>query len=83
MLSEPVEAEMAMPPIYTNTQEKRMGEADVEPSNRSSVATLAGDVDTFRSTSGDVESGKRDKVIVAFEPGTGENPREWSKAKKW
>jgi hypothetical protein len=57
---EPVEAEIARPPIFSSQQERQM-QSDVSAS----------------ASTADVEKGNE----VEFGPG--ENPKEWSKAKKW
>ena len=84
MINEPVEAEMAQPPIYTNKQEQQLVNRDVEtePSPSSSAPTLH-DGSPMSDVPFDVEAGKSEKVSVTFEPGAREDPREWSKAKKW
>lgn len=96
---EPVEAELARPPIFNERQEAILRDEDVEldraisrlnanadgatasPSTSetpSQTATL--NVAVF--TPAQLENGEK-RTIVTFEPGTRENPREWTKGRKW
>lgn len=77
---EPVEAEMAQPPIFTNKQEKILRDEDIElPNAISREGTV---VANGGPASPDVEKAGG-RIIVDFEPGAHEDPREWSKGKKW
>jgi hypothetical protein len=81
MPSEPLEAEFAFPPALSQAQEDEFRNLELEgPLSRLStkhttaVASLA-DIETDYKLKG--------VHIVSFEPGTGEDPREWSTRKKW
>ncbi|KAJ9098900.1 hypothetical protein QFC19_006239 [Naganishia cerealis] len=84
-MPEPIEAEFAQPPIFSSEQEKHLQHiprgdlADDPDLNASPTTTAAASV---HNTIGDVENGEK-VTIVEFTPGTGENPKEWSKGKKW
>jgi hypothetical protein len=73
---EPVEAELARPPIFTNAQEQVLRDENVE--TNSTISTVVGN---NRKPSDPEKAGGR--IIVDFEPGAGEDPREWGKGKKW
>jgi hypothetical protein len=70
-MTEPIEAEMAIPPIYTDEQESAIRDQDVEPP--STPDSGASQVNQ------DLEKGQGE--IVKFAPG--ESPRESSAGKKW
>ncbi|THV06107.1 MFS polyamine transporter [Dendrothele bispora CBS 962.96] len=81
MASEPVEAEFAHPPVLTRAQEDEYRELAQEgPLSRSSTVT-----DTFTPTLEVLKQtySKQGYKLVEFEKGKGEDPREWSKLKKW
>lgn len=87
---EPVEAEMAFPPIFNEKQERVLRDEEIEePEAIQRVAThhtqRSNSDATFVPTSAntDLEKGKDGKIIVSFEPGSGESPREWGKGMKW
>jgi hypothetical protein len=92
---EPVEAEFARPPIFNTAQERVLREEDVElgraisnlapPTNSVTSSNAPSQTATLHEepkTAGELERGEK-KIIVYFEEGAGENPREWSKGKKW
>ncbi|ESK91681.1 mfs polyamine transporter [Moniliophthora roreri MCA 2997] len=82
MPSEPIEAEFAAPPALSRTQEEEFRQLEQEghlhlPRNSSDIlhdASLKEVEAAFR---------KEGVKTVSFEPGTGEDPREWSKLRKW
>jgi hypothetical protein len=83
----PIEAELAVPPIYTDKQERAMqAEGTVPDSDTTDRASTASDT-TVTSWSPqhngavDVEKGPGAGEMVVFE--IGESPREWSAGKKW
>lgn len=66
-------------------QEDQLARA-ISPSRSESDATLTAVTSARhqRHTNGDVEqTGDEKIVIVGFEPGAGEDPKEWGKGKKW
>jgi hypothetical protein len=96
---EPVEAELARPPIFNDRQEAVLRDEDVEldraisrlnaNTNGSTASPSASETPSQTATLNEggltpaqLESGEK-KTIVTFEPGTRENPREWSKRRKW
>lgn len=88
MINEPIEAELARPPIFTDQQESQLRDQDEEGlhSPASPTPTLHNDTSTRHDVPqarADVEMGKGEKIVIHFDPGTGEDPRGWSKAKKW
>jgi hypothetical protein len=83
----PIEAEFANPPILTPELESHILHApigdlvddpDVEV-NLSPTTTIA---PSIHARTRDVETGEK-STLVEFEPGSGENPKEWSRAYKW
>jgi len=81
MASEPVEAEFAHPPALTREQEDEYRELAQEgPLSRS--ATI---IHPFSQTLDDLKHAytRQGYKVVEFEKGSGEDPREWSKGKKW
>jgi hypothetical protein len=90
-MPEPIEAEFANPPIFTDEQEKHIQHAPIGDLHDDPHATADPSPTTTAAPSvhqhtaahdGELEVGEK-FTLVEFEPGTGENPREWSKAKKW
>jgi hypothetical protein len=83
---EPVEAEFAYPPIFSNAQEEALREEDVEVLGRVTSAgdrrTSTGESTVIHRDPIDVEKAGG-RIIVDFEPGMGENPHEWGKGRKW
>jgi hypothetical protein len=89
MPSEPIEAEFAVPPALSLAQEEEFRQLEQEGPLHSSD-TLAngkshGKSHKKSSSLEDEEAAytKEGIKIVAFESGTGEDPREWSKFRKW
>ncbi|KAF9463757.1 MFS polyamine transporter [Collybia nuda] len=81
MPSEPLEAEFACPPALSRAQEDEFRNLEREgPLSRQStrhstaVASIADIEDEYKH---------RGVRVVTFDQGTGEDPREWSKGKKW
>lgn len=83
MINEPIEAEIARPSVYTDKQEHQLANRDLEPELSSSSTPTLHDGSPSSEAPFDVEQGSKEKVLVSFEPGAREDPREWSKAKKW
>ena len=83
MINEPVEAEISRPPVYTDKQERQLANQDLEPGSSSSSTPTLHDGSPSSEALFDVEQGRKEKVLVQFEPGAREDPREWSKTKKW
>ncbi|KAJ9123324.1 hypothetical protein QFC22_001523 [Naganishia vaughanmartiniae] len=85
-MPEPIEAEFAQPPIFTSEQEKHLQHlprgdlADDPDLNPSATTTAAPSV--HHQTTGDIENGEK-VIIVEFEPGSPEDPKNWSKGRKW
>jgi hypothetical protein len=79
---EPVEAEFAKPPIYTNKQERAIDDETVEvPGGITGVTGSDSDDNTRSGTP--INEKLKGKILVDFEPGTREDPREWGAGRKW
>lgn len=89
---EPVEAEFAKPPIFSNQQEDALREEEIEEPNLISDAgkqatsasdnsTLHGQQSSEKINEKDIEKGKDEHIIVQFDEGEG--PKQWSKGRKW
>lgn len=85
---EPVEAEFANPPIFSNQQEEILHEEEIEEPNAISNAgkqvtsgsddsTLHGQQSSEKVNEKDVEKGTDERIIVHFDEGEG--PKQWSK----
>lgn len=85
-MSVPIAAELASPPIFTPEAEHHLqhapnGDLHDDPDlslNPSPTQTAAHSIHSVR----DLEASEK-FTIVDFDRGSGENPKEWSKAKKW
>lgn len=92
----PAEAEVASPPIFTEDEEAVLEEEDVEQPDLRRIATHLHDPastatlsdDQAGTTAGqtvlshDLEKGEG-RMVVDFAEGHYEDPKEWSKGKKW
>jgi hypothetical protein len=78
---EPIEAEFAIPPVYTDREERALqgqdNETDIE-SNPSSTTVTSQPPHQHHV---DPSTEKTQGEIVQFDEG--ESPREWSAGKKW
>ncbi|KAF5384078.1 hypothetical protein D9615_003429 [Tricholomella constricta] len=88
MPSEPLEAEFAFPPALSPAQEEEYRTLDTEGPlalSRHHTNTLVNDKDNDRVSIHDLkEHYKHDGIhLVEFEPGKGEDPREWGFGRKW
>ncbi|GHJ86014.1 hypothetical protein NliqN6_2416 [Naganishia liquefaciens] len=90
-MPEPIEAEFAAPPIFSPAQEKHMQHAPIgdlhdDPdvtANPSPTTTAAPSVHQHTTMhDAELEAGEK-FTLVEFTPGTGEDPKEWGKGKKW
>lgn len=90
-MPEPLEAEFANPPIFTPQQEEHIQHAPIgdlhdDPDvnlDPSPTATAAPSVHQNTAVQdAQLEFGEK-FTIVEFTLGIGENPKEWSKGKKW
>lgn len=80
---EPVEAEMARPPIYNDRQEQILQDEGVELDNAVTRNSLAASDPTLRHEAAIEAEKHHGKILVDFEPGTKEDPREWGNHRKW
>lgn len=71
MPSEPIEAEFVHPPALTEKQEEQLRQLEREGPDSQQTTVL------------DIEGAHPEALIVTFEKGAGEDPREWPKVKKW
>lgn len=72
---------MANPPIYNNRQEETLRDEEIE---RDGAITGSNHSDTHTLAEQHVESEKaKGRIIVDFEPGSKEDPRNWGKGRKW
>lgn len=78
---EPVEAEFAQPPIFTPKQEQILEDEEVERPGAITGAETQSNDNTRVGTP--VNEKLKGKIIVDFEPGSREDPRNWSKLRKW
>jgi hypothetical protein len=72
---EPVEAELARPPIFTNKQEAILRDENIEQPD----AIVHGSSTTINGADRDVEKAPEGRIIVDYTPGAGEDPHEWAK----
>lgn len=72
---EPPEAEIANPPIFSESDERTLRNEAIEQPHLREKGEKA------RQT--DLENGLPDVKLVTFAAGSGEDPREWSKTRKW
>lgn len=79
---EPVEAEFAQPPIYNNAQEEALQDEEIERPGVVAARSRESDVHTLHEQAA-LEAKAKGRIIVDFEPGSKEDPREWSKGRKW
>lgn len=78
---EPIEAEVARPPIFTAQQEATLRDEEVE---RDGAITGSNHSDSQTLHDHAVEAEKaKGRIIVDFEPGSREDPRNWSNGRKW
>ncbi|KAF9447352.1 MFS polyamine transporter [Macrolepiota fuliginosa MF-IS2] len=83
MPSEPIEAEFAYPPVLTQAQEEEYRQLEKEgPLSGRTTPTVAGGSPNSLS---EVEQARKHEgyIIVQFDKGAGEDPREWSHGRKW
>ncbi|KAJ9098899.1 hypothetical protein QFC19_006238 [Naganishia cerealis] len=86
-MPEPIEAEFARPPIFTDAQETHLqhearGDLHDDPdAYGSSTTTTAVPSVHNEKRQRDLETAEKFN-IVTFEEGGGENPKEWSRGKK-
>ena len=93
---EPLEASMSRPPVFSDQQEAVLEDEDIESPHALSdaaaaAAPFASSEPSTTSTLNDAtpvdaglaERGGEKVIIVEFEQGTRENPKEWSKLRKW
>jgi len=76
---EPIEAEFAIPPVYTDREERALQNQDTDVASNPSSTTV-----TSQSPHQHLVDSPTEKVqgeMVSFEEG--ESPREWSAGKKW
>lgn len=77
---EPIEAEMARPPVFNPRQEETLRDEEVE--HDGAIAGRQGsDINTLHEHQ-EAEKAKG-RIIVDFEPGSREDPRNWGKGRKW
>lgn len=80
---EPVEAEMAQPPVFTPAQERAIQNEEVErPGAVTQLTSTESDTHTLAEHAA-LEAKAKGKILVDFEPGTREDPREWTNGRKW
>lgn len=86
-MSVPFVAELASPPIFTPAEEYHLQHAPVGDLHDDSdlLQSPSPTTTAAHSTHGPTEDLEaREKfTLVEFEPGSGENPKEWSNGKKW
>ncbi|KAJ7773860.1 MFS polyamine transporter [Mycena metata] len=81
MPSEPIEAEFIHPPALSKLQEEELRQLEREgPYGESATASKVGSLSVQDLEAAFKEAGTH---LVTFEPGTGEDPREWGSVRKW
>ncbi|KAF7368751.1 MFS polyamine transporter [Mycena venus] len=85
MPSEPLEAEFIHPPALSELQEEELRQLEREGTlHESETTTQVGSAAASIVVKGLEAAVTRDGIhLVTFAPGTGEDPREWSRARKW
>lgn len=83
----PIEAEFAVPPILSPELENHVLHAPIgdlvdDPDVQVTLSPSTTITPSIHAQTRDVEAGEK-FTFVEFEPGTGENPKEWSKGHKW
>ncbi|KAK4683703.1 hypothetical protein P7C73_g6529, partial [Tremellales sp. Uapishka_1] len=92
----PAEAELAQPPVFTDRQEAEFEnealEQPLDATHSSGQVTRSGSGSTLTNnatggelkakTGAELEKGQ-EYIVVDFEAGSGEDPKEWSKGHKW
>lgn len=83
----PIEAEFAVPPILSPELEDHVLHAPIgdladDPDVEVVLSPTTTIAPSIHARTKDVEAAEK-FTLVQFEPGTGENPKEWSKAHKW
>lgn len=88
-MPEPIEAEFARPPIFSDVQEKHLQHEprgdladDPDAAYNPSTTTTATPSIHDHGTGTELEAGEKFN-IVTFDVGSGENPKEWSRGRKW
>ncbi|KAG6896494.1 hypothetical protein C0992_007949 [Termitomyces sp. T32_za158] len=84
MPSEPIEAELVFPPALSQAQEDEYRQLEREgpltSHNQTATTTVT---DTISIHELEKQFSKQGFHVVEFTPGAGEDPREWSKTRKW
>jgi hypothetical protein len=78
---EPIEAEFAIPPVYTDREERALQGQDNETDRESNPSSTTVTSQSPHHHSADPPTEKVQGEIVRFDEG--ESPREWSAGKKW
>lgn len=76
---EPIEAELARPPIYNPQQEAILRDEEIERDD----AITRDDPDAHTLHEEALAEKAKGRIIVTFEHGSKENPRNWGKGRKW
>jgi hypothetical protein len=76
---EPIEAEFAIPPVYTDREERALQNQEVYNASNPSSTTVTSQLPHHDAA--DPPTEKVQSEIVKFDEG--ESPREWSAGKKW
>ena len=76
---EPIEAEFAIPPVYTDREERALQNQETDIASTPSSTTVISQ--SPHHGSADLPTEKVQGEILRFDEG--ESPREWSTGKKW
>jgi len=76
---EPIEAEFAIPPVYTDREERALQNQETDITSSPSSTTVTSQ--TPHQHHADPPTEKVQGEMVKFDEG--ESPREWSAGKKW
>lgn len=83
MPSEPIEAEFVFPPALSQDQEDEYRQLEREGPLTSNPTATTTVTDTISIHDLEKQYSKEGYHLVEFTPGAGEDPREWSKTRKW
>lgn len=76
---EPIEAEMARPPIFNERQEQILQDEEIEREG----AIVPSDQSDNHTLTDQIAEKAKGRIVVDFEPGSREDPRSWGKGRKW
>lgn len=84
-MGEPIEAEFIYPPALTSAQEEQFRELDIEGPLQRPTPSSDETANARAPSLKELERAftRQGVNVVQFTPGAGEDPREWTRGKKW